>query len=244
MVRPKVIQKQDFIVSFDRRITFHVYLLLISVFLMLPIASWAGNKTHSGDELISLTAKEEPLADVLKKISMSTGYEIILGDNWRSYPVTVSLEEVPLNRGLKRILKDLNNAIVYVSSKKIEIIIYDKISHERESSASSNERAPNSSGRSYRPPAPGTRDSQVLEREAPPDDSAVSGEESETGTSENDESKNKKLENFKTKTDERAHTNLEDISSGRRSDRNNQREPSSNEEIESSQGSETSGNNE
>ena len=245
MTMPNVIRKQYFNVSFNKRIAFHIYLLLTMLFLMSPIASQAGNKTHSGDELISLTAKEEPLADVLKKISMSTGYEIILDDNWRSYPVTVSLEEIPLNRGLKRILKDLNNAIVYVSSKKIEIIIYDKISHERESSASSNEKASNSPNRSYHPPAPGTRGSQVLEKEeAPPDDSAVSGEESETGISENDQRKKEKLEDFKTKTDERINKNLEDVSSEDRTDRNNQSESSSGEETESSQGPERSGNNE
>jgi hypothetical protein len=197
---------------------------------------WAGNKTGPGDEFISLTAKNEPLGDVLKKISMATGYEIILDNNWRGYPVTVSIEDIPLNKGLKRILKDLNNVIVYVSSKKIKIIIYDKISPDRGSSISP--------GRSYLPPASGTLDSQALEREeAAPDNSAVSGEESEPDVSEHDESKNKKLENFKPKTDEGPLTNIEDTSSKGRSGQKNQSESSSGEGTESSQGPESSGNN-
>ena len=94
--------------------------------LILPIVSSTGNETNTADELISLTVKYEPLEDVLKKVSMATGYEISLDNKWQSYRVTASLEEVSLDKGLKQILRNLNNVIIYGSSKKIKIIIYDK----------------------------------------------------------------------------------------------------------------------
>jgi hypothetical protein len=55
---------------------------------------------------------------VLKKVSMAAGYEISLDNKWQSYRVTVSLEEVSLHKGLKQILRNLNNAIIYDSNKK------------------------------------------------------------------------------------------------------------------------------
>jgi hypothetical protein len=236
VVRPEVIRKQYFNVIFDQPIACYVYIFLAVLFLMLPMASSAGNKSNSGDELISLTAKDEPLGDVLKKISGATGYEIILDNNWQSYPVTVSLEKVRLNQGLKRILKNLNNVIVYVSSKKIKIIIYDKISSEKGSPALSTDtsvdRRPGSPQRSYRSSEPGIPDSKALEKEAPPDNPAVSDEETETGTSGSDEKEDTTSENVKTKTDEGTRTGLENKPSKHLPDQKNQSGSSSGEEIQ------------
>jgi type II secretory pathway component GspD/PulD (secretin) len=234
VINPEVVRKQFFRIFCDQPIAFNVFLCLAILFLMLPIASSAGNTPNAGNELISLTAKDEPLGDVLKKISMATGYEIILDNNWRSYPVTVSLEKVTLHKGLKRILKNFNNVIVYVSSKKINIIIYDKISPEGGSPASSPDgsfgRTPVNQRRSYRPPAPGVPDSQALEtEEASPDNPAVSGEESDTGTSDSDEG---------------PHTDSEDKSPEDGSERKNQSESSPGEEPKSSEGAESAGKNE
>ncbi len=249
VVRPEVIRKQYLSVLFDQPVALNVYIFLAMLFLILPIASSAGNKTNSGDELITLTAKDEPLGDVVKKISGATGYEIILDNNWQSYPVTVSLEEVPLNKGLKRILKDLNNVIVYVSSKKIKIIIYDKISHEKGppalSTDTSVDRSPLSPQRSYRPTAPGIPDSQDLEKnEASHDNPAVSDEESETGTSGGDEKENTTSENPKTKADKKIRTDLERKSSKYHPDRNNQSKSTSGEETQDLQDTENTKHNE
>jgi hypothetical protein len=235
-VRPEDIQKQYLRVFIDRYLLYNLYLFLALCFLISPVASFAGNKTNTGDELVSLTAKDEPLGYVLKKISMATGYEIVLDHNWQNYLVSVTLDEVPLDKALKRILKDLNNVIVYVSRKKIKIIIYDKMSPERGSPAPSNEKAFIPPGRSFRHPEPGLPGSQAIEREeAPPGTSAVSGGESETGVSDNDDTQNKTPENLKTKTDKGAQKNLENKSSKRRLEQNNPNESSSGEEPESSQ---------
>jgi hypothetical protein len=230
------IRKRCCSVFFNQFIAVSFYLFITILVWMSSIASLAGNKTSASDELISLTAKDEPLGYVLKKISMATGYEIDLDHKWQNYLVSVTLDEVPLDKGLKRILKDLNNAIVYVSGKKIKIIIYDKISPEGGTSAPSNEKAFIPPGRSLRPPEPGVPDSQALEREeATPDASGVSGGESEPGGSDSDQTPNKTPGNFKAKTDKGAQKNLENKSSGRRSEQNGSNESSAGEEPESSQ---------
>ncbi|MEJ2655782.1 MAG: hypothetical protein P8012_01110 [Desulfobacterales bacterium] len=236
MIKPEVIRKPYFSVFTDQPTASYFYLFLAILLFMLPISSSAGNNTNIGNELISLTAKDEPLGDVLKKVSAATGYEIILDNNWQSYPVSISLDKVSLQKGLKRILKDLNNVIVYVSSKKINIIIYDKISPQKESSPSSTDasfgRNPVSRQRSYRPPTPDIPDPQALEKEeASPDDPSVSGEESETNTSDNDGEENTKHENLKTKTDESPPSDLEDRSSEDGSKQKNKVETSLDEET-------------
>ena len=123
----------------DHRIALIILLFLATLSLFLPVSSSAASEIDSGEKLISLTVKDEPLGDVLYKVSMATGYDISLDDKWQNYRVTASLEEVSLQKGLKRILKNLNSAIIYVSSKKIKIIIFDKTASEGASYTPSDE---------------------------------------------------------------------------------------------------------
>ena len=108
-----------FSVFAHHRIVLIIPLFFAALFLFLPISSSTADEIDAGEELISLSAKNEPLGDVLYKVSMATGYDISLDNKWQNYRVTASLEKVPLHKGLKRILKNLNSAIIYVSSKKI-----------------------------------------------------------------------------------------------------------------------------
>jgi len=117
------------------RIALIILLFHATLYLFLPISSSVANETDVGEELISLTVKDEPLGDVLYKVSMDTGYDISLEDKWQNYRVTASFKEISLHKGLKRILKDLNSAIIYVSNKKIRIIIYDKTASSLETTA-------------------------------------------------------------------------------------------------------------
>jgi len=115
----------------------NILLFLVMLSLILPIVSTAGGETDTDHKVISLTVKDEPLRDVLKKISMATGYKISLDNNGEGHLVTVSLEKVSLHKGLKRILRNLNNVIIYGSDQKIKIIIYDKTTSEAVSSVPS-----------------------------------------------------------------------------------------------------------
>ncbi len=173
--------KHYFNVFAHHHIALIILLFLATLSLFLPISSWAANETNAGDELISLTVKDEPLGDVLYKVSMATGYDISLDNKWQNYRVTASLEKVSLHKGLIRILRDLNYVIIYGSDQKIKIIIYDKTASEGVSSAPSTDKSFN------RTSVPRLPASQVLEKEdssgteeKPSDDSGGSGQESET----------------------------------------------------------------
>jgi type II secretory pathway component GspD/PulD (secretin) len=216
---------------------YHIALITLWFFatlsLFLPISSSAANETYAGDELISLTVKDEPLGDVLYKVSKATGYDISLDDKWQNYRVTASLEEVSLHKGLKRILRNLNSAIIYISSKKIKIIIYDKTTSEDASLAPSTdqsaERTPVSQRRPYRPSEHRLPASQVLEKEGSSgtnegsfDNPIVSDQESEINTSADEGEEKTKPESLKEESGEGANKNFEDKSSEESSEQNHQ----------------------
>jgi len=177
-----------------------ILLLLAMLSLIFPIPSSAGNESKAGDELISLKVKDEPLGNVLNKISVATGYDISLDDKWQNYRVTASLEAVTLHEGLKRILRNLNSAIIYVSSKKIQIIIYDKTASESTTYAPPVGHPPDRIPPSQRPSARPWRQRQPLPTpqaiekedstrhdEEPADTAVGSDQESETGTPDSEE---------------------------------------------------------
>jgi len=211
-----------------RHIALIILLFFVTPSLFLPISSWAANETDAGDELISLTVKDEPLGDVLYKVSMATGYDISLDKKWQNYRVTASLEEVSLHKGLKRILRNLNSAIIYISSKKIKIIIYDKTTTEDASLSPSTdksfERTPDSQRRpgrpsEHRPPtsqAIVNTDSSGIDEDSS-DPPVVSGQESETSTPDSEGEE-------KTEPDEGANKDFGNESSEERSENNNQTE--------------------
>jgi hypothetical protein len=187
--------KNHFSVFTHPRIALIILLFLATFYLFLSNSPSSASEIDPGEKLISLTVKNEPLGDVLYKISMATGYDISLDNKWQNYRVTASFEEVSLHKGLKRILKDLNNAIIYVSNKKIKIIIYDKTDSEGASYTTSDEkpldRTPVSQRQSYRPwkQRQSLPTSQDIEKEdssgtdeEPSDTPIVSDQESDTST--------------------------------------------------------------
>ena len=220
--------------------THHCIALIILLFfsvlsLFLPISSWAANETDAGEELISLNVKNEPLGDVLYKVSMATGYDISLDNKWQNYRVTASLEEVSLHKGLKRILKNLNSAIIYVSNKKIKIIIYNKTASEDASLAPSTdqsfEKTPVSKRRPGRPSEHRPPTSQAIEKEDSSetnedssDNPVVSDQESETSTPDSEGEEKTKPESLKSDPNEGTNKDLEDKSSEESSENNNQTE--------------------
>jgi hypothetical protein len=76
---------------------------------------------------ISLEAENQPLGEVLDKITLDTGFQFRWDDQWSAHPVYASVKNVPLHRGLKLILQGLNHAIVYESNKSITILIYGEV---------------------------------------------------------------------------------------------------------------------
>lgn len=229
--------KNHFSVFTHPRIALIILLFLATFYLFLSNSPSSASEIDPGEKLISLTVKNEPLGDVLYKISMATGYDISLDNKWQNYRVTASFEEVSLHKGLKRILKDLNNAIIYVSNKKIRIMIYDKTASEGASYTPSDEtpldRTPVSQQPSYRPrkqrhPFP---TSQAIEKEnssgtneEPFDTPVVSDQGSETSTPDNEGEDKTKPESLKAGPNEGTNKDLEDKSSEESSENDNQTE--------------------
>jgi len=84
--------------------------------------------SESGEEptVFSLDVKDEPLIEVLNKISKLTGYEIAVTGKWTYLPVTLSIKNAPLHEALNRVLSKFNHTIVIDDlQKKVVVSIYD-----------------------------------------------------------------------------------------------------------------------
>jgi len=107
------------------------YALLVSLFV--PVLNFLNVTTTIAADLLpeeqpfSLSVQNEPLGQVLKKIETETGLVFSIEDQWRSFPVSASLHQTPLHKGLKRILANLNNVIIYGSNNQVKIVILGKV---------------------------------------------------------------------------------------------------------------------
>jgi hypothetical protein len=78
------------------------------------------------DEIISLNATNQPLGEVLENISIAADCQFSFDESWDDYPITASFDNQPLHRGLKRIFRNINNAVIYGADRTVKIIIYDE----------------------------------------------------------------------------------------------------------------------
>jgi type II secretory pathway component GspD/PulD (secretin) len=81
---------------------------------------------------LSLNLNEEPLGEVLKKISNDTGYKIMIDPVWTGVPVSASFKSLPIDQALQRILSKLNHSLIFNEAENR--IVIDIISfHDGES---------------------------------------------------------------------------------------------------------------
>ncbi len=80
------------------------------------------------DEIISLDVKNEPLGEVLEDISIAASCQFSIDESWEDYPVSAVFENEPLHRGLKKIFRNVNNAVIYGADRSVKIIIYGEVS--------------------------------------------------------------------------------------------------------------------
>ena len=115
-----------FIKSIDQgSITVCLLICLVGFCGILNPSPAFGEKSVA-DEIISLDVTDQPLGEVLEKISDAAGCQFSIDASWEGYPITASFKNEPLYRVLKRIFRDLNNAVIYKSDRTIKIIIYDE----------------------------------------------------------------------------------------------------------------------
>jgi type II secretory pathway component GspD/PulD (secretin) len=82
--------------------------------------------TAVAEEIISMDLADQPLGQVLDDIAAATGYRFIFDESWENFPISASISNESLHKGLKRILRNLNNVIIYRSDRTIQIIIFDE----------------------------------------------------------------------------------------------------------------------
>jgi hypothetical protein len=96
--------------------------LLTGIALIIAIPSLA--QTRPSEPTVSLSVKDNPLADVLAQITRATGSEFEIDPVWQKILVTASIDNAPLSVALKRLLIGLNHAIVYLPQNRIKILIF------------------------------------------------------------------------------------------------------------------------
>jgi hypothetical protein len=89
----------------------------------------------SDEPLFSLTADAEPLGDLLHEIARQTGYQFTLDGQWQDHPVSAAITNLPLEQGLKRLLRSLNHTIIWDSDRHITIMVFGKADPVRPSTA-------------------------------------------------------------------------------------------------------------
>jgi hypothetical protein len=102
-------------------------LLVVSTILMAsttmsPI-SWA--KAGVLDAVVSISAENKPLGEVLAELSRAVGYDITVSAGWELESVSVQIKGQTLQFGLDRILRSLGrpNHVVMVKQAQKEIVI-------------------------------------------------------------------------------------------------------------------------
>jgi hypothetical protein len=76
--------------------------------------------------VIKLNVNNQPLGDVLGAITAETGYKFNINEQWESHPVSATIDNLPLEQGLKRLMRNLNHTIIWDSNQIITIMVYGK----------------------------------------------------------------------------------------------------------------------
>ena len=76
--------------------------------------------------VIKLTVNNQPLGEVLNAITDETGYAFSINEEWESHPVSATIDNLSLEQGLKRLLRNLNHTIIWDSNQTVTIMVYGK----------------------------------------------------------------------------------------------------------------------
>ena len=67
-----------------------------------------------------------PWVQSLETITRDTGYRFNLNRSWQDHPVSATIGNLPLEKGLKRLLRSLNYTIIWESDKLVTIMVFGK----------------------------------------------------------------------------------------------------------------------
>lgn len=114
----------------------HYLVVIMALFLTVEVnlIGQVRGQELTQEPYISLEVQDQSLGEVLTIIGRDTGYTFHVSSQWKDYSVNASIQSMPLNKGLNRILAGLNHVIIYESEKNINILVYGKANPgERES---------------------------------------------------------------------------------------------------------------
>ena len=140
------------------------FCLLITVGIGGAVMPTAAVQAADAEPRISLAIKDKPLGEVLETLTGDTGYHFKLNSQWQDYPVSASITNLPLEQGLKRLLRSLNHTIIWESDRTVRIMVYGKVENANTGGAVSFAAPPQDEVREAEAPA----ESET----APPEDGA------------------------------------------------------------------------
>ncbi|MHB8910588.1 MAG: hypothetical protein ACYDAA_17080 [Syntrophales bacterium] len=102
-------------------------ILLVGLISAALTAAHCRGSERAADPTITLDVQNEPLRTVLEKISRTTKWKIIVPDRWMDKPITQTLDKVPLEEGLRFILKDagIENLLLTYDEERKTVALYD-----------------------------------------------------------------------------------------------------------------------
>ena len=108
----------------------HFILLLVLTGMLFafspcyPSISWSSDSTT--ETTFSLNVEDEPIGEVVEKISKATGYEITIDPEYAKLPITMSFKNVTVDVALRRIFGKLSKyMIINDAEKKISLSVVD-----------------------------------------------------------------------------------------------------------------------
>jgi hypothetical protein len=125
-----MIRKETIRELFNNGRRLYIILYLCGVVLMNILAlPYFGIGTGYSAPVFSITSTNEPLYEILAKISKTTGYQIEITKGWENKSLTANLDNFTLEEGIKEIIRLIgrpNYAMTMNDSmKKVEIKIFD-----------------------------------------------------------------------------------------------------------------------
>ena len=115
----------------QRKYQVHIYLeksLMIKTLVLiatLPLLCMTAMADYNPDKNITMEAKNQPLSQVLHRLSQSTGYTFAYNEQWADLNISVKVVNLGMDKTIRKILSNHNFAILYETDKNIRIMIYD-----------------------------------------------------------------------------------------------------------------------
>jgi hypothetical protein len=213
--------------NFEKVLSYTLVFILSLMCLRINIIQQAIGSESQDEPHISLKVKNQRLGNVLKKITLETGFKFELNDQWSTYPVNASIENMPLNRGLKLILQGLNHAIIYESDKSIKIVVYGKVDSRKTDSYPIQPFSSQTQDNQLEPAPSPESSPEVADDLKRADDSSEetdSSENTEDKSTENEDSSDSGKEESSEETGTAVGTELDQDSSGQSENTNEQNE--------------------